>query len=322
MSLREKIARKEFVVCAELGPPQSCDDAVIRKKAACFRGVVDAVNITDNQTAIVRLSSIAAGVILLEEGVEPIVQMTCRDRNRIAIQSDLLGAAALGIENVLCLTGDHQRFGDHPEARGVFDLDSVQLIAALQQMNQGALLSGQAMKKAPFFFIGAAANPFAEPLEMRLIRLEKKVRAGAAFIQTQPVFHLDHFVRWLDLVCQAGLHEKTAILAGVLPVKSVKALEYMQKEVPGMRIHPDYLERMRAAAEPQEEGVRIAVELVRTLKSMTGVSGIHLMPVMWESITPRIVHESGLDREQSDPAPSGRCGGCEEEITGAPGPRA
>jgi methylenetetrahydrofolate reductase (NADPH) len=294
MSLREKIARKEFVVCAELGPPQSCDAAVIRKKAGCFKGIVDAVNITDNQTAIVRLSSIAAGRILLEEGVEPIMQMTCRDRNRIAIQSDLLGAAALGIENLLCLTGDHQRFGDHPEARGVFDLDSIQLIAAVRQMNEGLLLSGQALKKSPDFLIGAAANPFAEPLEMRLIRLEKKVHSGAAFIQTQPVFDLGQFSRWLDQLRRRGLHERTALLAGVLPVKSVKALEYMAREVPGMRIDPGYLARMRAAAVPLEEGVAIAVELIHTLRQMEGVAGIHLMPVMWESITPRIVREAGL----------------------------
>ncbi len=294
MPLRAKIESKEFVVCAELGPPQSCDDAVIRKKAGYFRGIVDAVNITDNQTAIVRLSSIAAGKILLEEGVEPIVQMTCRDRNRIAIQSELLGAAAMGIENLLCLTGDHQRFGDHPEARGVFDLDSIQLIATVRQMNAGSLLSGQALKKAPRFCIGAAANPFAEPLEMRLIRLEKKIRAGALFIQTQPVFDLELFSRWLELARRRGLHQQTALLAGVLPVKSLKALEYMAREVPGMRIDPLYLERMRAAAEPQEEGIKIALEIIRALRPMTGVAGIHLMPVMWESITPRIIQEAGL----------------------------
>ncbi|HNW60927.1 MAG TPA: methylenetetrahydrofolate reductase [bacterium] len=300
MSLRDKIARDEFVVCAELGPPQSCDAAVIRKKAGYFRGLVDAVNITDNQTAIVRLSSIAAGKILLEEGVEPIVQMTCRDRNRIAIQSDLLGAAAMGIENLLCLTGDHQRFGDHPEAKGVFDLDSIQLIAAVQQMNAGTLLSGQVLKKAPDFYIGAAANPFAEPLEMRLIRLEKKISSGAAFIQTQPVFDLDQFGRWLELARRRGLHERTAILAGVLPVKSLKALEYMAREVPGMRIDPAYLERMAAAAAPQEEGVTIALELIRALRAMPGVAGIHLMPVLWESITPRIIHAAGLAPAGSD----------------------
>lgn len=294
MSLREKIASGEFAVCAEMGPPQSCDADVIRKKAAYFKGVVDAVNITDNQTAIVRLSSIAAAKILLEQGLEPIIQVTCRDRNRIAIQSDLLGAAALGIDNVLCLTGDHQRFGDHPEAKGVFDMDSIQLIATLAQMNSGTLLSGQPLKKAPQFFIGAAANPCAEPMEMRLIRLEKKVRAGAAFIQTQPVFDLERFSKWMNLVRERGLHEKTAILAGILPVKSVKALQYMQAEVPGMRICPDFLQRMKEASAPQEEGAAMAVEIIKEVRCMNGVAGIHIMPVMWESITPEIVREAGL----------------------------
>ncbi|MBN2355622.1 methylenetetrahydrofolate reductase [candidate division KSB1 bacterium] len=296
MTLREKIAAGRFVVCGELGPPQSGDDEVIRKKAAYFRGIVDAVNITDNQTAIVRLSSIASAKILLEEGVEPICQMTCRDRNRIAMQSDLLGAAAMGIENVLCLTGDHQRFGDHPEARSVFDLDSVQLVATVNRMKEGYLLSGQEMKKKPDFFIGAAANPFAEPMEMRIIRLEKKITVGAQFIQTQPVFDLDRFAEWMRLVRSRGLHTQCAILAGMLPVRSARALDYMQREVPGMRIRPEYLQRMRDSATPQEEGVRIAVEIITTLRAMEGVRGVHLMPVMWESITPRIVEEAGLMR--------------------------
>ncbi len=294
MTLREKIAAGKFVVCGELGPPQSCDDGVVRKKAAYFRGIVDAVNITDNQTAIVRLSSIAAAKILLEEGVEPICQMTCRDRNRIAIQSDLLGAAAMGIENILCLTGDHQRFGDHPEAKGVFDMDSVQLVATVHRMKEGKLLSGQELKKKPDFFIGAAANPFADPMEMRIIRLQKKVLAGAQFIQTQPVFDLDRFAQWMALVRESNLHRQVAILAGVLPVRSAKALEYMQREVPGMRIQPQYLERMRKTTSPEEEGVRMAVEIITALRQMEGVHGIHLMPVMWESITPRIVQEAGL----------------------------
>jgi len=294
MALSDQIAAGRFIVCAELGPPQSGDDGVVRAKAAYFRGRVDAVNITDNQTAIVRLSSIAAGKILVEEGIEPIVQMTCRDRNRIAIQSDLLGAAALGIHNVLCLTGDHQKFGDHPEAKGVFDLDSIQLIAMVNRMRNGQLLSGQVLKKVPDFFIGAAANPFAEPMEMRILRLEKKIAAGARFIQTQPVFDLDLFGQWMALLRARGLHRRAAILAGILPVKSVKALEYMQREVPGMRIRGDYLERMRHSATPMEEGVKIAVELINSLRSIDGVAGIHLMPVMWESITPRIVEEAGL----------------------------
>jgi len=296
MTLREKIESGQFVVCGEIGPPQSCDGDVLRDKSRHFKGYVDAVNITDNQTAIVRLSSIASAKILLDEGVEPIVQMTCRDRNRLAIQSDLLGAAALGIRNVLCLTGDHQKFGDDPEAKGVFDLDSIQLIAAVSTMNSGFLLSGCEMKKAPGFFIGAAANPFAEPFEMRLIRLHKKVKAGAHFIQTQPVFDLGLFTRWMERVVDMGLHEKTAILAGVMPVKSAKALDWMREKVPGMRIHAEYVRRMNSARDPESEGIAMALEMIRSLKDMKGVRGIHLMPVMWESITPTIIREAGLPR--------------------------
>ncbi len=294
MTFKEKLDANQFVLCGEIGPPQSCNGDVIRKKSKHFNGFVDAVNITDNQTAIVRLSSIASAKILLDEGVEPIIQMTCRDRNRLAIQSDLLGAAALGIRNVLCLTGDYQKFGDHPEAKGVFDLDSIQLVAAVAKMNSGFLLSGQEMKTPPEFFIGAGANPFAEPFEMRLIRLYKKVSAGARFIQTQPVFDLETFTRWMEKAVGIGLHEKTAILAGVMPVKSANTLIYMQNEVPGVKIDESYSDRMKNAKDPKEEGVRIAVEIIHTLKNIKGIRGIHLMPLMWESITPTIVREAGF----------------------------
>jgi methylenetetrahydrofolate reductase (NADPH) len=294
MTLKEKIESNRFIWCGEISPPQSCDGNVIREKSKYFKGYVDAVNITDNQTATVRLSSIASARILLDEGVEPIIQMTCRDRNRLAIQSDLLGAAALGIRNVLCLTGDYQTFGDNPEARGVFDLDSIQLVATVAKMNMGFLLSGYEMAKAAEFFIGAAANPFAEPFEMRLIRLYKKIAAGAHFIQTQPVFDLDIFTRWMDRVLAMGLHEKAAILAGVLPVRSVKMLLWMKEEVPGIKINDEYICRMKDASDPKEEGVKMAVEIIQTLKNIKGIQGIHLMPVMWESITPTIINETRI----------------------------
>ncbi len=291
MTLKEKIESNQFVFCGEIGPPQSCDGDVIRDKSKYFKGYVDAVNITDNQTAIARLSSIASAKILLDEGVEPIIQMTCRDRNRLAIQSDFLGAAALGIRNVLCLTGDYQKFGDQPEARGVFDLDSVQLVATVANMNKGFLLSGYEMKRKTEFLIGAAANPFAEPFEMRLIRLYKKIEAGAHFIQTQPVFDLEIFTRWMDRIVQMGLQEKAAIFAGVMPVRSVKALLHMKVEVPGVKINDDYICRMKDSRDPKEEGVKMAVELIQALKKIKGVRGIHLMPVMWESITPTIIQD-------------------------------
>jgi methylenetetrahydrofolate reductase (NADPH) len=294
MTLKEKVESNQFIICGEIGPPQSCDGNVIRNKSKHFKGYVDAVNITDNQKAVARLSSIASAKILLDEGVEPIMQITCRDRNRLAIQSDLLGAAALGIQNVLCLTGDHQKFGDHPEAKGVFDLDSIQLIATVANLNRGFLLSGYEMKKASAFLIGAAANPFAVPFEMRLIRLLKKVQAGARFIQTQPVFDLEIFSRWMERVVEMGLHEKTAILAGVLPVKSAKTLLWMKDEVPGIRINEIYIQRMQQARDPEEEGVKMAVEIMQALRNTKGVRGIHLMPAMWESIVPTIIKEARL----------------------------
>ncbi|MBP1648746.1 MAG: 5,10-methylenetetrahydrofolate reductase subunit MetF [Bacteroidetes bacterium] len=294
MSLREKIESDRFLVCAEIGPPQSCDGDVIRERAGVLRGIVDAVNITDNQTAVARLSSIAAAKILLDEGMEPIMQMTCRDRNRLAIQSDLLGAAALGIRNVLCLTGDHQSIGDQPEARGVFDLDSVQLISTVATMNGGHLLSGTEIASPPEFLIGAAANPFAEPFEMRLIRLYKKIAAGARFIQTQPVFDLERFARWMEQVVNMGLHKKAAILPGVMPVRSVKTLLWMKKNVPGVRIDAGLISRMSNARDAQEEGIALAVEMVQKLRNIVGVRGVHIMPSLWESVTPIIIKQSGL----------------------------
>ncbi len=294
MTLREKISSRQFVVTAEMTPPQGADGDIIRRKAVHFHKGVDGVNITDNQTAIVRLSSIAAAKIALEEGLEPIIQMTCRDRNRIAIQSDLLGAAALGIENVLCLTGDHQRFGNHPEARPVFDLDSVQLIAMAQRLTEGYFLSGDQIKTPPKLFIGGAANPFADPLGFRVIRLAKKIQAGARFIQTQPVYDLDRFQEWMEGVRAQGLHKKTTILAGVMPVKSVKALLHMENEVPGIRIPKSCFTRMENAEDQNEEGVKMAVEMILALREIDGVQGIHLMPLMGESVMPRILDEARL----------------------------
>lgn len=296
MTLAEKIKRGDFIVTAELGPPQSCKGDVIRRKAAHFRRGIDAVNITDNQTAIVRLSSIAAAVICKEAGLEPIIQMTCRDRNRIALQSDLLGAAALGITNVLCLSGDFVSLGNHSEARVVFDMDSIQLIAAVSRMNEGRFLSGDVIKTPPSFLIGGAANPFAEPLEARIDRLEKKIEAGAAFIQTQPVFDMDYFYRWFACVRERGLDRRTAIITGVMPVKSAAALIYMQQNVPGMRIHPDCIARMESAPDPERTGIEEAVSTINTLRKTPGIRGVHLMPLNWESVTPRLLTAAGLLR--------------------------
>jgi methylenetetrahydrofolate reductase (NADPH) len=291
----ERILRDgHFAVCGEMSPPQGADKAVILKKCGYFKGVADAVNLTDNQTAIVRMSSAMSSAFALGGGVEPIMQMTCRDRNRLAQQSDILGACAAGVKNILCLSGDYMNFGNHPDAKGVFDLDSVQLINMCAGMNEGKFLCGDEMKAPPKIFIGGAANPFAEPFELRIIRLGKKIRAGVHFIQTQPVFDFPKFERWIKAVRDEGYDRDVFILAGVMPVKSVKALEYMNNDVPGMSIAPEYIERMRSAADPKEEGIAICVETIKRLKEIPGVSGVHIMPVMWESITARVVEEAGL----------------------------
>lgn len=293
-NLEQLLDEGVFVVCGEMSPPQGPDKAAIIRKCAYFRDVVDAVNLTDNQTAIVRMSSMMSSIYAMEGGCEPIMQLTCRDRNRLAQQSELISAYSAGIRNVLCLTGDYQSFGNHPDAKGVFDLDAVQLIHTTNEMNQGRFLCGDEIKPALNIFTGGAANPFAEPIEMRLINLAKKISAGVKFIQTQPVFDLPRFEKWMDLVRKEGYHEKVHIIAGVMPVKGVKALQYMADSVPGMSIADEYLKRMAEASDPKEEGVSICVETIQRLKAIEGVHGVHIMPVMWESITASIVERAGL----------------------------
>jgi methylenetetrahydrofolate reductase (NADPH) len=294
--LEKVLTAGHFAVTAELGPPQNSNPEAINKKAQYCLGNVDGANITDNQTAIVRMSSIAAAAIAISCGVEPIVQMVCRDRNRIAMQSDILGAAALGAKNLLCLSGDHQTFGNHPEAAGVFDIDSVQLIAMVKKMRDDKLfLSDDPIKEhEPRLFIGAVENPFADPFEFRVMRLAKKIEAGADFIQTQCIFDMDKFTRWMELVVKEGLHKKAYILAGLTPVRSHRALAYMKNNVAGMSIPDELIARMESAQEPKEEGIKICLEMIEEIKKIEGVSGIHLMPIGWESITPVILERAGL----------------------------
>ena len=297
-NLERLLTAGRFVVCGEMGPPRGADAASIAKKCNYFKGFVDAVNLTDNQTAIVRMSSAIASYLALQGGVEPIMQVTCRDRNRLAIQSDVLGASALGVKNILCLTGDHMRFGDHPEAKGVFDLDASQLIQMLKKMrDEKQMFSGAEIKQEPRVFIGGAANPFGEPFEMRILNLMKKIAAGADFIQTQPVFDVPLFKKWMSVVRDEGMDKEVFILAGIMPVRSIRALTHMRDNVPGMRIATEYIDRMEPIRDKDtamEEGVRIAVEIMQQLKEIPGIAGIHIMPVMWESITPRLVKEAGL----------------------------
>jgi methylenetetrahydrofolate reductase (NADPH) len=294
--LEKVLTAGEFAVTAELGPPQNANPEAIKKKAQHCIGNVEGANITDNQTAIVRMSSIAAGAIALSCGVEPIIQMVCRDRNRLAMQADILGAAALGITNLLCLSGDHQTFGNHPDAKNVYDVDSMQLIAMVKKMRDDKqFLCGDEIKEhEPKLFIGAVANPFADPFEFRVMRLAKKIDAGADFIQTQCIFDMKKFAEWMKMVVDEGLHEKTYILAGLTPVRSHKALKYMKNNVAGMSIPDELITRMESAEDKKEEGVKVCVEMIEQIKSMEGVSGIHLMPIGWESITPTILERAGL----------------------------
>lgn len=294
--LEKVLTAGEFAVTAELGPPQNANSEAVKKKAQHCLGNVEGANITDNQTAIVRMSSIAAGAIAISCGVEPVVQMVCRDRNRIAMQSDILGAAALGVKNLLCLSGDHQIFGNHPQAANVFDIDSVQLIAMVKRMRDDKqFISGDPIKEhEPRLFIGAVENPFADPFEFRVARLAKKINAGADFIQTQCVFDLDKFSRWMELVVKEGLHKKVYILAGLTPVRSHRALKYMKSEVAGMSIPDELITRMEPAEDAKEEGIKICLEMIEKIKNIEGVSGIHLMPIGWESITPVILERAGL----------------------------
>ena len=296
-NLERVLGARHFAVTGELGPPQSADPEVIRRKAKILKGYVDAVNVTDGQTAVVRMSSWAACLIGKEAGLEHIVQMTCRDRNRIALQMDVLGIAALGINNVLCLTGDHQKFGNHPMSKGVYDIDSIQLIQMIKDMRDDKKFQcGEEMAVEPHLFIGAAANPFADPFEFRVIRLAKKVAAGADFIQTQIIYNVDKFAEWMKMVRDRGLHEKVKILAGVAPIKSVGAARYMKTKVPGMDVPDSIIDRLRGVTKEQvpKEGIELCADIINQVRQIEGVSGIHLMAIEWEEVVPEIVEATGL----------------------------
>jgi len=296
-NLERVLEAGQFAVTSEIGPPQSADPEVVRRKARLLKGHVDAFNVTDGQTAVVRMASWAACLVGKEEGLDPIIQMTCRDRNRIALQMDVLGAAALGINNILCLTGDHQKFGNHPEAKSVFDLDSIQLIQVVKDMrDEKRFQCGDEMALEPHLFIGAAANPFADPFEFRVIRLAKKVAAGADFIQTQIVYNVDKFAEWMKRARDKGLHEKVKILAGVAPVKSVGAARYMKTRVPGMDVPDEIIERLRGVPKEQvpKEGIKLCVDIINQVSQIEGVAGIHLMAIEWEEVVPEIVEAAGL----------------------------
>ena len=296
-NLEKVLEAGQFAVTGEIGPPASADPEVIRKKAKLLKGCVDAFNVTDGQTAVVRMSSWAACLIGREEGLEPTLQMTCRDRNRIAIQMDILGAAALGINNILCLTGDHQVFGNHPDSKGVYDLDSVQLIKVIKDMrDEKKFQCGDEMAVEPRIFIGAAANPFADPFDFRDLRLAKKVNAGVDFIQTQIIYNVDKFAEWMKRVRDKGLHKRVKILAGVAPIKSIGAARYMQSKVPGMDVPDAVVERLRGVPkeEVSKEGIKLCVDIINQVRGIEGVAGVHLMAIEWEEAVQEICESAGL----------------------------
>ncbi len=294
----EKILRAgHFAFTGELGPPRGSNVAAVREKAQPLIGNVDAVNITDNQTAMVRMSSWAASLIAIEEGLEPNYQMVCRDRNRLAMQADILGASALGIRNMLCLSGDHQQFGDHPQSKGVFDIDSTQLIGAVKKMrDEGKFMGGADIDDPPKIFIGGAANPFAEPHEWRVHRLAKKVKAGVDFVQTQCIFNMDRMRQWVKEAVDMGVTEDVYILAGVTPMKSVGMARYMQLKVPGMDVPNEIIKRLQGVDKKKvaDEGINIACEQIEEFKEMKGVAGVHLMAIEWEHKVPEIAERANV----------------------------
>ncbi|MDZ4133515.1 MAG: methylenetetrahydrofolate reductase [Dethiobacteria bacterium] len=293
--LERALEAGHFVVTGELGPPKGADITQMKHHAEGMRNHVEAYNITDNQTAIVRTSSIACGKTLVDMDLEPIIQIVVRDRNRICIQSDVLGAAALGIKNILCLAGDHQSFGNEPQSKGVYDIDSMQLLKGLKDLrDEKKFMGGEELDGEVSYYLGAVENPFADPFEYRVDRLEKKINAGANFIQTQCIFDLDRFERWMEMVRERGLHKRVKILGGVTPMKSLGAARYMKNNVSGITIPDELVDRLKGAEDKKAEGLKIAIETIERLKQIEGVAGVHIMAIAWEEVVPEIVERAGL----------------------------
>ncbi len=288
----EKILRNgHFAFTGECGPPKGCNVEILKEKYEYLRGMVDSVNITDNQTAVVRMSSLVASKIMLADGIEPNFQMVCRDRNRLAIMSDILGAYSIGIKNILCLSGDHQKFGNNPEAKNVYDIDSIQLISLIKTMrDEEKFLNGEKIDKAPKMFIGAACNPFADPKEFRIYRLANKIDAGVDFIQTQCIYNMKRFRNFMKAVVDKGLSGKAYILAGVTPMKSVGMAQYMARMVPGIDVPDELIKRLKGVEKKNQskEGIKFAIEQINEFKEMPGIAGVHLMAIEWEHMVPEI----------------------------------
>ena len=303
-NLEKVLKAGHFAFTGECGPPKGANVEHLKEKFEHLRGVVDAVNVTDNQTAVVRMSSAAASAIMVANGIEPNFQMVCRDRNRLAMMADILGVYSLGIKNMLCLSGDHQKFGNHPQSKNVYDIDSMQLIALVKKMrDEGKFLNEDDIDVPPKMFIGAAANPFGDPHEFRIYRLANKIDAGADFIQTQCIYNMPRFRDFMKKAVDMGLTEKAYMLAGVTPMKSARMAQYMAKMVPGMDVPEELIERLKGAGKGKqaEEGIKFAIEQIEEFKEMEGVAGVHLMAIEWEHKVPEIAERAKvLPRPQVD----------------------
>ena len=295
--LERVLRRGEFAVTAEINPPDSADPEEIEQRIRPFEGWVDAINATDGSGAHCHMSSVAVSALLIRLGYSPVTQISCRDHNRIAIQGNVLGAAALGVANILCLTGDGVQAGDHPDAKPVFDLDSVSLLHTIRGMrDDGRFLSGRRITFPPAVFIGAAENPFAPPLEFRPLRLAKKIAAGAQFIQTQYCYDVPVMARFMARVRDLGLHERCFILAGCGPLASARAARWIRANVPGVHIPDAVIARLAGAPDQRAEGKRLCIEIVQQMRELPGIAGVHLMAYKQEESISEIVHESGVLR--------------------------
>jgi 5,10-methylenetetrahydrofolate reductase len=289
MSFKEKIQSGKFLVTSEIGPPKGIDTHVLLEDAELVRGRVDAINVTDLQSSVMRLGSLAVCSLLRQKGFEPIFQVTCRDRNRLALQSDILSAAALGIENLLILTGDHTTMGDHPDAKPVFDLDSVQLLEVVRKLQEGFDMKGNKLEgPPPKFCVGAVVNPGADPIEPQIIKMEKKIEAGAEFFQTQAVYDIKTFENFLSKI----KHLKTTILAGIVLLKSAGMARYMNKNVAGVFVPEELIKEMEGTKDKVAKSVEIASRLIKELKPMC--QGVHIMPIGWDKKVPLVLEAAGL----------------------------
>ena len=304
----EKLLRAgEFTVTAELSPPDSADPEEVFARARVFDGYVDAINATDGSGANCHMSSVAVCALLRSAGYSAVMQVSCRDRNRIAIQGDVLGASAIGVASVLCLTGDGVESGDHPQAKPVFDLESISLLSMLRTMrDEGRFQSGRQITCPPRLFLGAAENPFAPPYDFRPVRLAKKVAAGAQFVQTQYCYDIDRLKKFMSAVRDLGLQDKVFVLVGAGPLASARAAEWIRKNVPGVHIPDAIIERLAGSNDPKQEGKKICIELIQRIREIEGVSGVHLMAYRQEELVAEIIQQSGVLGTRRPWSPSDR----------------